>query len=51
MQIAKDTVVTLSYTLSDSDGNVLEKSEEPLTYLHGGYENIFPEVETAWMGK
>lgn len=51
MKIAKDTVVTLSYTLSDSDGNELEKSEEPLTYLHGGYENIFPEVENALMGK
>jgi FKBP-type peptidyl-prolyl cis-trans isomerase SlyD len=51
MQIAKNTVVTLSYTMSDSDGNELEKSEEPLTYLHGGYENIFPEIESALMGK
>lgn len=51
MQIAKDTVVTLTYTLSDSDGNELEKSEEPLTYLHGGYENIFPEIERILMGK
>ena len=51
MRIAKDTVVTLSYCLSDGDGNELEKSDEPLTYLHGGYENIFPEVENALMGK
>lgn len=51
MQIAKDTVVTLSYSLFDSDGNVLEQSEEPLTYLHGGYENIFPSVEAALIGK
>lgn len=51
MQIAQDTVVTLSYTMADSDGNVLEQSEEPLTYLHGGFENIFPAVESALMGK
>ena len=47
MKIAKDTVVSLDYELSDSGGTLLEKSESPLIYLHGGYYGIFPMVETA----
>ena len=51
MQIAKNTVVTLSFELADSHGEVLEKSEEPVSYLHGGYDGIFPTVEEALHGK
>ena len=51
MQIAKNTVVTLSYELLDSDGQVQEKSDEPVSYLHGGYDGIFPAVEEALHGK
>ena len=51
MKIAKDTVVSLDYELSDSGGTLLEKSESPLIYLHGGYYGIFPMVEAALQGK
>ena len=51
MQIGKDTVVGLSYELLDTDGKVIEKTEEPFEYLHGGYRGIFPLVEKALMGK
>ncbi|WP_334107580.1 FKBP-type peptidyl-prolyl cis-trans isomerase [Methylobacillus sp.] len=51
MQIAMNTVVTITYELRDSDGNVLEASQEPVTYLHGGYDNIFPRVEETLHGK
>jgi FKBP-type peptidyl-prolyl cis-trans isomerase SlyD len=51
MQIAKDTVVTLNYELFDVDGNLIEKTEEPIEYLHGGYDGIFPVVEQALDGK
>jgi FKBP-type peptidyl-prolyl cis-trans isomerase SlyD len=51
MQIAKDTVVTLDYELFDLDGNLIEKTEEPIEYLHGGYDGIFPMVERALDGK
>jgi FKBP-type peptidyl-prolyl cis-trans isomerase SlyD len=51
MQIAKDTVVTLDYELFDVDGNLIEKTEEPIEYLHGGYDGIFPIVEQALDGK
>ena len=47
MKIFKDTVVTLNYSLFDPDGELIEKSSEPIIYLHGGYDNIFPKVEEA----
>jgi len=51
MKIAKDTVVSLRYELSDADGALLEKTDEPVSYLHGGYDGIFPAVEEAVHGK
>lgn len=50
-KIAKDTVVTLSYEVSDPDGNVLDAGEEPLMYLHGGYGDVFEVIEEALAGK
>lgn len=51
MNIGKDTVVTITYVVKDMDGKLLEDSEEPVSYLHGGYDNIFPLVEQALEGK
>ena len=51
MKIAKDTVVSLRYELFDSEGELLEKTEEPVSYLHGGYDGIFPLVEEELHGK
>ncbi len=52
MKIAKDTVVSLNYELTDlSGGAVLEKSNDPISYVHGGYDGIFPTVEEALQGK
>jgi FKBP-type peptidyl-prolyl cis-trans isomerase SlyD len=51
MQIAKDTVVTLKYQLFGTDGDLIEETEEPVEYLHGGYGNMFPAVEKALEGK
>jgi len=50
VRIAKNTVVTIEYELSDADGNVLEKSSQPYSYLHGGYQQVFPRVEEALEG-
>lgn len=50
-QIVKDSVVTLSYEVSDPDGNVLDAGEEPLMYLHGGYDDVFVAIEQALAGK
>jgi FKBP-type peptidyl-prolyl cis-trans isomerase SlyD len=51
MLIAKNTVVTLSYRVSDPDGSPIDEGEEPLVYLHGGYDGIFERVEQALEGK
>ena len=51
MKIGKNTVVTVLYTLSDAQGNVIEEGSEPMIYLHGGYENTLPKIEEALEGK
>lgn len=51
MLITKDTVVTLSYTVSDAQGKLLESSAEPMAYLHGGYGNTFEKIEATLEGQ
>lgn len=51
MKIAKNTVVTVHYKLSDAQDNLIEESREPMVYLHGGYENTLPKIEEALEGK
>lgn len=51
MQILKNTVVTLDYKVTDSEGNLIDDGKNPLVYLHGGYDGIFPAIEEALQGK
>jgi FKBP-type peptidyl-prolyl cis-trans isomerase SlyD len=51
MRIDPGTVVTLTYELRDADGQQLEDEGAQLSYLHGGFGNIFPKVEKALEGK
>lgn len=51
MQIAKNTVVTLDYKVTDPDGNMIDDGQHPLVYLHGGYDGIFAVIEEALHGK
>ncbi len=51
MQIAKDKVVTLNYTLKDDAGNVIDESQDgSFAYLHGA-NNIIPGLEGALDGR
>lgn len=50
-QVARNTVITLDYHVTDPDGEVVDEGREPLVYLHGGYEDIFPKIEEALQGK
>lgn len=52
MRIAKNTVVSIDYTLTDDDGQVLDSSEgrAPLSYLHGT-GNIIAGLERELDGK
>ncbi|BCT67096.1 MULTISPECIES: FKBP-type peptidyl-prolyl cis-trans isomerase [Nitrosospira] len=45
MRIEKDSVVSLNYKLSDLAGKIMEEPDAPISYLHGGYDGIFPMVE------
>ncbi|MDR2614870.1 MAG: peptidylprolyl isomerase [Candidatus Accumulibacter sp.] len=47
MQVAKNTIVTLDYSVTDPDGELVDAGKEPLIYLHGGYDDIFPAIEEA----
>lgn len=51
-KIAKDTVVSMHYTLTDNDGNTLDSSagKDPLVYLQG-HQNIIPGLESQMEGK
>ncbi len=48
--VSKDQVVSMNYTLTDTQGQVLDQSSEgPLDYLHG-HGNIIPGLEKALEG-
>ena len=51
MKIAKNTVVTVHYKLSDAQNNMLEDGQEPIVYLHGGYDDTLPALEKALDGQ
>jgi len=51
MQVVKNTVVTLDYNVTDPDGELVDAGKEPLVYLHGGYDDIFPMIEEVLQGK
>lgn len=51
MKIVKNTVVTLDYNVTDTDGVVVDAGREPLIYLHGGYDDIFPKIEEVLQDK
>jgi FKBP-type peptidyl-prolyl cis-trans isomerase 2 len=48
MKIGKDAAVRLSVEMVDENG--ARASAQEFQYLHGGYGNLFPKVETALAG-
>lgn len=52
MQITVHKVVTIDYTLTDDQGNIVDSSKggDPLAYIHG-IGNIIPGLESALEGK
>lgn len=49
MQAGQGTVVSFDYVLRDDEGEIVDRSEQPLAYLHG-YGNIIPGLEKALEG-
>jgi FKBP-type peptidyl-prolyl cis-trans isomerase SlyD len=52
MQIEKNKVVSIDYTLKNDDGQILDTSEgrEPLSFIHGN-GHLIPGLEEALEGK
>ncbi len=52
MQIEKNKVVSIDYTLKNDDGQILDTSEgkEPLNFIHGN-GHLIPGLEEALAGK
>jgi FKBP-type peptidyl-prolyl cis-trans isomerase SlyD len=51
MKITQDTVVTMHYKVVNAEGQLLDKAQEPTSYLHGGYDNTLPKIEEALEGQ
>lgn len=51
MKITKDSVVTVQYSLTDAENNLIDEGLEPIIYLHGGYDDILPALEKALDGQ
>ncbi len=49
MKITRDTAVTLNYRVTDLKGKPLDTGTT--SYLHGGYEGLFPKAEDVLEGK
>lgn len=49
--VAANRVVTVTYSIVDESGKVLEQSDLPIDYLHGSENGLFLKVEEALEGK
>jgi FKBP-type peptidyl-prolyl cis-trans isomerase SlyD len=47
MKVDHNTAVTISYSVFDAAGRLLEQSKQPVAYLHGGYGNTLAGIEAA----
>lgn len=43
--------VSLTYTISDSDGNLMEQNDIPVSYIHGGESELIGGMDRAVLGK
>jgi FKBP-type peptidyl-prolyl cis-trans isomerase SlyD len=50
MKIHDGALVSLDVSMFDAQGELLEKSDEPLMYL-AGHDDILPRIEEALLGK
>ncbi len=49
--VSKNKVVAITYSIIDASGVILEQSDIPVYYVHGGPNDMFPDVEEALDGK
>ncbi|NFV80721.1 FKBP-type peptidyl-prolyl cis-trans isomerase [Magnetospirillum aberrantis] len=51
MRIENGSMVTLKYSVSSEDGELIDPGEEPMVYLHGDLEGLFPKLQSVLAGK
>jgi len=51
MKIDQNCMVTLRLRVSLADGTLVDDGAEPVTYVHGGYQDIFEAIERQLHGK
>lgn len=49
--VSKHKVVAITYSIIDESGVILEQSDIPVYYVHGGPNDMFPDVEAALDGR
>ena len=45
--VSKHKVVAITYSVIDESGAILEQSDIPVYYVHGGPNDMFPDIEAA----
>ncbi len=49
--VSKHKVIAITYAIIDESGVILEQSDIPVYYVHGGPNDMFPDVEEALEGR
>lgn len=49
--VSANKVVAFTYTIRDGSGEIREYRDLPVTYIHGGNSDLFPEIEAALDGR
>jgi FKBP-type peptidyl-prolyl cis-trans isomerase SlyD len=48
--VGQNKVVSFTYSIVDESGEIIEQSDLPITYVHGGKHDLFEKVEQALEG-
>ncbi len=51
LKVTPQMVVSFTYSILSAEGEILEQSDLPMSYLHGVDGKMFPKVEQALTGK
>lgn len=50
-QIKQDKFVSLTYTITDDSGDILERTDMPITYIHGRDDQVIRKIEQELTGR
>ena len=48
--VTRDKVVSFTYSIQDDQGNIMEQSDLPISYVHGGKNDLFEKIEQSLEG-